>query len=163
MLSRLVHTDFDYTLAWLRAVAAAVMFAHGAQKVLGWFGGNGYDATMSGFTSMGIPAPLAIVAILTEFFGPLALFAGLLSRVAAVGLVIEMIVAVALVHLPFGLFMNWTGMQPGEGFEFHILCIAMLAPIVVRGAGALSLDRLVERWLLAHRPATGELRDAHAH
>jgi putative oxidoreductase len=162
MLTRLVHTDFDYTLTWLRVVAGVVMFAHGAQKVLGWFGGGGYDATLNGFVSMGIPLPLAVAAIVTEFLGSLALVAGLLGRVAALGIAIEMIVAVALVHLPLGFFMNWTGMQAGEGFEYHILLVAMMVPIVVRGAGAVSIDRTVARWLQSHGHA-GELRDAHAH
>lgn len=163
MLDRLVHTELDYALAWLRAVVACVMFAHGAQKVLGWFGGPGYDAALSGFLSMGIPEPLAIAAILTEFLGAIALFAGLLGRIAALGIAIEMIVAVALVHLPYGFFMNWTGMQAGEGFEYHILLVAMAAPIVVRGAGALSLDHLIDRWLHSHYPMEEELRGAHAH
>lgn len=162
MWTRLLRTELDYTLAWLRVVLAIVMFAHGAQKVLGWSGGQGYDATLSGFVTMGIPEPLAIVAIATEFFGAIALAIGLLARVAALGIAIEMIVAVALVHLPYGFFMNWTGAQAGEGFEYHILLIAMAAPIVVRGAGALSVDYLVDRWLARHHPA-GELRGAHAH
>jgi putative oxidoreductase len=138
------------------------MLAHGAQKVLGWFGGPGYDDAFSGFVSMGIPAPFAIAAILTEFLGAIALIAGLLGRVAALCIAIEMIVAVALVHVPFGFFMNWSGMQAGEGFEYHILLVAMVLPIIVRGAGALSLDRMAEHWLQSHRHA-GELRRAHAH
>jgi putative oxidoreductase len=162
MLSRLIQTNVDYTLTWLRAVAGSVMFAHGAQKVLGWFGGPGYDDAFSGFVAMGIPPLFAIAAILTEFAGAIALIAGLLGRVAALFIAIEMIVAVALVHLPFGFFMNWSGMQAGEGFEYHILLVAMVIPIVVRGAGALSVDRSVARWLRSHG-AAGELRGAHAH
>ncbi|RPI55508.1 MAG: DoxX family protein [Acidobacteria bacterium] len=163
MLSRLFRTDLDYTLTWLRIVAGCVMFAHGAQKVLGWYGGDGYDAALSGFLSMGIPEPLAVIAILTEFLGAIALVVGLLGRVAAVGIAIEMVVAVALVHLPHGFFMNWMGAQAGEGFEYHILLIAMAVPIIVRGAGALSADRWLEHWLYAHHLAADELRDAHAH
>jgi putative oxidoreductase len=163
MLDKLVHTGTDYTLTWLRIVVACVMFAHGAQKVLGWFGGGGYDATLTGFMSMGIPEPLAIVAIFMEFFGAIALAIGLLGRVAALGIAIQMIVAVALVHLPYGFFMNWTGAQAGEGFEYHILLVAMALPVVVRGAGALSIDHAVDRWLHGHHPAAGELRGAHVH
>ena len=163
MLDRLVHTEMNYTLAWLRAIVAGVMFAHGAQKVLGWYGGPGYDAALDGFLSMGIPEPLAVVAILTEFFGAIALFAGLLGRVAALAIAIEMIVAVALVHLPYGFFMNWTGMQAGEGFEYHILLVAMAAPIIVRGAGALSVDHLIDGWLHTRHPMADELRGAHVH
>jgi putative oxidoreductase len=162
MLTRLLHTETDFTLAWMRIVAGSVMFAHGAQKMLGWYGGKGYDAALSGFLAMGISEPLAIIAILTEFVGAIALVAGLLGRLAALGIVIEMIVAVAIVHLPHGFFMNWTGAQAGEGFEYHILLIALAAPVIVRGAGALSIDQWLERWLHAHHSA-GQLHDAHAH
>jgi putative oxidoreductase len=162
MLSKLLHTEMDHTLAWLRVVVGSVMFVHGAQKVLGWFQGPGFDGALQGFVSMGIPEALAVTAILTEFLGGVALVIGFLGRVAALGIAIEMIVAVALVHLPHGFFMNWTGTQGGEGFEYHVLLVAMAAPIVVRGAGALSVDRLIDGWLHTHHPA-GELRDAHAH
>jgi putative oxidoreductase len=161
MLDKLFHTPSDYTLTWLRIVAGSVMFAHGAQKVLGWYGGGGYDATLAGFQSMGIPTLLGVLAIATEFFGAIALVVGLLGRLAALGLAIEMLVAVALVHLPHGFFMNWMGMQAGEGFEYHILYIALVAPVIVRGSGALSFDHLLDvRWHL-HHPG-GELRGAHA-
>jgi putative oxidoreductase len=163
MLSKLLHTENDYTLTWLRVAVGAVMLAHGAQKVLGWFGGPGYDAALKGFLSMGIPEPLAVTAIFAESFGAIALILGLLGRVAALGIIVDMMVAVALVHLPHGFFMNWTGAQAGEGFEYHILLIALAAPIVVRGAGALSIDRMIDAWRHTHHPATGKLRDAHAH
>src|SRR5262245_8088328 len=159
----LLHTHADWTLTWLRIVAGFVMLAHGAQKVLGWYGGNGFDASMQGLTSMGIPPPLAVVAIFTEFFGAIALIAGLLGRVAALGIAIEMVVAVLLVHLPYGFFMNWTGAAAGEGFEYHILLIGAAAPVIVRGSGGWSVDAWLERWWKAHHPGFGELRDAHAH
>jgi putative oxidoreductase len=162
MFDKIFHTPFDYTLAWLRVVAGSIMFAHGAQKALGWYGGPGYDATLAGFQSMGIPTPLGILAIATEFFGAIALVAGLLGRIAALGLAIEMIVAVALVHLSHGFFMNWTGMQAGEGFEYHILFIALVIPVIVKGSGALSVDHMLDqRWHLHH--PVGELHGAHAH
>ena len=166
MFHRLLHTDFDRTLTFLRLVLGAVFFAHGAQKMLGWYGGAGFDATMSIFTEgMSIPAPLAFLAIATEFFGSLALILGLLGRVAGVAILVEMIVAVFLVHLPFGFFMNWTGIQAGEGFEYHLLAIAIALPIAVKGAGAWSLDHALDKRL--GRPTVaypeGRWRKAHAH
>ena len=148
MLLRLVQTSDDHALALVRIVLGFVFFAHGAQKVLGWFGGNGFDATMGFFThTMGIPAPLAVLAILAEFLGGIGLVVGLLSRVAALGIGVDMVVAVLLVHAPNGFFMNWYGNQKGEGFEYHLLVIAMAFLVVVRGAGAWSVDRALNAWL----------------
>ena len=96
---------------------------------------------------MGIPAAFAVLAILAEFFGGIGLITGLLGRVAALGVAAEMAVAVALVHIHVGFFMNWTGTQKGEGFEFHLLALAMGAAVVVRGSGAWSVDRLLWRYL----------------
>ena len=146
MFHRLFHTPDDHTLTLLRLGLGAVFFAHGAQKVLGWFGGPGYNASLSYFThTMGIPEVFAVLAILAEFLGGLGLFFGLLSRIAAFALAVEMLVAVYLVHFANGFFMNWNGVQRGEGFEFHILAICMLFTVMVRGAGAWSFDHLIDR------------------
>ena len=146
MLRKLIHTTDDPTLTLLRVALGIVFLAHGAQKVLGWFGGNGWSASMAFFThSMGIPAFFAALAILAEFLGGIGLIAGLLARVAALGIAIEMAVGVALVHGPNGFFMNWSGNKTGEGFEYHILAIARAIVIVTRGAGAFSLDRVLQR------------------
>jgi putative oxidoreductase len=88
-----------------------------------------------------IPAPLAFLAICAEFFGGLGLIVGLLSRIAAFGILCNMVVAVLTVHAANGFFMNWTGQQKGEGFEYHLLAIALLLVVMVKGAGALSVDR----------------------
>ena len=118
-----------------------MFFAHGAQKLLGWFGGYGFTGTMGFFTQqMHIPAPFAFLAICAEFFGGLGLIVGLLSRIAAFGIVCNMLVAVATVHVHNGFFMNWTGQQKGEGFEYHLLALALLLVVLVKGAGALSID-----------------------
>ncbi|MDB6067927.1 MAG: conserved rane protein of unknown function [Pedosphaera sp.] len=128
----------------LRLALGVVMFPHGAQKLLGWFGGYGFSGTMNFFTStMHIPAPLAFLAIMTEFFGALALIAGLFTRVAALAVAIEMLVAVVTTHLANGFFMNWFGNQKGEGFEYHILAIAISLALVISGAGALSADAAI--------------------
>ena len=94
---------------------------------------------------MHIPAPLAFLAIVAEFFGGLGLILGLLTRIAAFGIGINMIVAIVTVHSAFGFFMNWTGAQKGEGIEYHLLVLAMVAFLMIRGAGALSVDRALTR------------------
>ena len=146
MFRKLVHTDHDWVLTVVRLVLGIVFFAHGAQKLLGWFGGAGFSGTMGFFThQMGIPAPLALLAIAAEFFGGLGLIVGLLGRVAAFGIICNMLVAVAMVHAHVGLFMNWYGTQQGEGFEYHLLAIALGLVVVVKGSGAWSCDRLLRR------------------
>jgi putative oxidoreductase len=146
MFRKLFHTRHDYLLTLLRFALGIVFFAHGAQKVLGWFGGPGLASSMQIFThGMRIPAPFAALAIFAEFLGGIGLLLGLLTRIAAFGIAVNMIVAVFLVHLPNGLFMNWVGTQRGEGFEFHILAIALAAILIARGAGAWSLDRVLLR------------------
>jgi len=118
-----------------------VFFAHGAQKALGWFGGYGFSGTMGFFTQqMHIPAVFAFLAICAEFLGGIGLILGVLSRVAAFGIACNMVVAVLLVHGQNGLFMNWTGQQKGEGFEFHVLALAITVVLMARGGGALSVD-----------------------
>lgn len=144
MTHRLLSTSDDWTLAVLRVVLGLAMFAHGTQKMLGWFGGFGFTGTMNFFTTqMGIPALFAFLAIAAEFFGGLGLIIGLLTRIAAFGVAINMIVAVMMVHTQFGFFMNWNGNQKGEGFEYHVLVLAMTVALMVRGAGAWSVDRII--------------------
>jgi putative oxidoreductase len=130
--------------ALVRVTLGAVFFAHGAQKALGWFGGYGFAGTMSFFTeTMHIPALFAFLAIMAEFLGGLGLIFGALTRLAAFGIAATMLVAIATVHLPFGFFMNWSGAQKGEGFEFHLLVLAMTVLLMIKGAGAASIDRLL--------------------
>jgi putative oxidoreductase len=125
-----------------------IFFAHGAQKVLGWWGGPGFSGSMNFFThGLAIPAVFAVLAILAEFLGGIGLVLGLLTRVAAFGIAVNMIVAIFLVHARNGFFMNWSGNQRGEGFEFHLLAIAIAATLMARGAGAWSLDRLLQKFL----------------
>jgi putative oxidoreductase len=144
-MKRLMSTSNDVTLTTLRLVLGVVYFAHGAQKMLGWFGGYGFHGTMGFFTHMGMPAPVAFLVICTEFFGGLGLIVGLLTRIAALGIGIEMIGAIFMVHLPNGFFMNWAGNQKGEGFEYHLLAIAMCAVLLLRGAGAFSVDKALSK------------------
>lgn len=153
MIRSIVSTDDSITTAILRLTVGVVFFAHGAQKMLGWFGGFGFTGTMGFFTGMmHIPAPLAFLAICAEFFGGLGLIFGLLTRIAAFGIATNMVVAIATVHHAFGLFMNWTGTQKGEGFEFHLLVLAITTFLMIRGAGAFSVDRALSTKLASAEP-----------
>jgi len=143
MFHKLVDTANDRTIAIIRVILGIVFFAHGAQKALGLFGGPGFSSTIGSFQQMGIPAWLAVLAIAAEFLGGLGLLVGLLSRIAALGIIVNMVVAILMVHSRVGIFMNWNGNQPGEGFEFHLLAIALGLAIVVKGAGAFSVDRIL--------------------
>lgn len=150
MLKVLFATSSDRTLAattlMLRLVLGLVMLPHGAQKMLGWFGGFGFQGTMDFFTqTMYIPAPLALLAIVAEFFGPLALFVGLLTRPAAAGIAVVMVVAALTSHLGNGFFMNWYGNQAGEGFEFHLLVAGIGLALTISGGGLWSLDARLAR------------------
>jgi putative oxidoreductase len=142
MVRKLCATDNSAATSLLRLVLGIVFFAHGAQKMLGWFGGFGFSGTMAFFTGMlHIPAPLAFLAIAAEFFGGIGLILGFLTRIAAFGIGVNMLVAIMKVHHAFGFFMNWTGSQKGEGFEFHLLALAIVAFLIIRGGGAFSVDR----------------------
>lgn len=144
MIRRLYATDDSLATAILRLTLGAVFFAHGAQKMLGWFGGFGFHGTMGFFTDMmHFPAPLAFFAIAAEFFGGIGLIFGFLTRIAALGTGVNMTVAILTVHRAIGFFMNWTGTQKGEGFEFHLLVLAIVSYLMIRGAGAFSMDLLL--------------------
>jgi putative oxidoreductase len=154
MKKYLFNTPNDGVLTVLRLTLGSLFFAHGAQKMLGWFGGYGFDATMNAFTTqMGIPAVFAFLAIAAEFFGGLGLIFGALTRVAALGIASVMAVAATMVHAQFGLFMNWAGTQKGEGFEYHLLALAISMALMIRGAGAFSVDR----WLATRTAVAGDL------
>ena len=142
MLQKLLKTDNNMGSTLIRLALGGVMFAHGAQKMLGWFGGGGFSGTM-GFLQNGmhVPAVLAFLAIAAEFFGSLGLIAGFLTRVAAFGITVNMLVAIFLVHTANGFFMNWNGNQKGEGFEYHILVLGITFALMLKGGGALSVDR----------------------
>lgn len=143
-MKALFQTDDGWTGLILRLTLGLVMFPHGAQKLLGWFGGFGFDGTMGFFTQkMGLPWLIALLIIIGESFGSVALLAGFLTRFTAASLAVIMLGAIALVHLPNGFFMNWFGQQQGEGYEYHLLVIGIAAALLVTGGGKLSVDRTV--------------------
>ena len=136
MFHRIANTSNDYAITILRLVLGCVFFAHGAQKMLGWFGGYGFSGTMGFFThQMGIPAPFAFLAIAAEFFGGLGLIVGFLSRFSAASLIVIMLGAIGLVHGQHGFFL---GRSPTDtlataGFEYNLALIGLLAPILLAG------------------------------
>jgi putative oxidoreductase len=144
MLWSLFSTDPDWTLTAIRVILGVIFFAHGAQKMLGWFGGAGLKETLRTMHEyLRLPVPLAFLAVTSEFLGGAGLILGLLSRMAAIGVCVTMVSAIVMVHGRYGLFMNWLGDRKGHGIEYHLLAIALAIAIVVRGAGAASLDRLL--------------------
>jgi putative oxidoreductase len=145
-LSRLVSTRPDSAATVARVTLAIVMLPHTLQHTGGWLGGFGFTKTMGYFGSLGIPAPFGFAAIAAEVLGPLSLLVGIGGRAAAAAIAAVMAVAALTVHAPNGFFMNWLGSQHGEGYEYHLLAIALAAVVMIRGSGSLSIDgKLTER------------------
>jgi putative oxidoreductase len=141
MWKKLINTDNDVATLVIRVLLGVVFFPHGMQKLFGWFGGYGFTGTMGFFTGqLHVPALFAFLAIMAEGLGSLGLITGLFTRVAAFGVAVNMAVAVYMLHWQHGFFMNWFGQQKGEGFEYHLLVIAMAVALMIKGGGALSID-----------------------
>ena len=151
-------TDESTASLILRVALGGVIFAHGAQKLLGWFGGNGFEGTMGYFTNvMHLPWIVAFMVIIGESLGSLGLIAGFLTRFTAASFIVIMAGAITTAHLPYGFFMNWFGRQQGEGFEFHLLVIAMSLSLLITGAGKWSVDG----WLGRRLASRGQRPIAH--
>ena len=155
MWRKIIRTDDDKVLTLLRVALAIMVFPHGAQKLLGWFGGFGFSGTMGFLTQqMHIPAALALLVFAAEFFGALGVFFGDATAdildvsplvgfigIAAFGIAVDLTVVAVMAHLPNGFFLNYSGQQKGEGVEFLIVPVAAAIAIVIRGSGAWSIDR----------------------
>ena len=140
-MKALFQTDDAWSSFLLRITLGCVMFPHGAQKLLGWYGGGGFSGTMGFFTEqMGMPALIAFLIIIGESFGSVGLLVGFLTRFTAASLGIIMVGAIGLVHLPNGFFMNWFGQQAGEGYEYHLLVIGICLALLITGGGKWSVD-----------------------
>ena len=143
-MKMLFQTDDRWSGLILRVTLGGVMFPHGAQKLFGWFGGFGFSGTMGFFTEkMGLPWIIAFLVIIGESLGALGLIVGFLTRVSAFGIGCIMVGAIALVHWPYGFFMNWFGKQAGEGFEYHLLALGISLALMMTGAGKWSLDKVI--------------------
>ncbi len=143
-MKALFQTDDAWSSFLLRITLGCVMFPHGAQKLLGWYGGGGFSGTMGFFTEqMGMPALIAFLIIIGESFGSVGLLVGFLTRFTAASLGIIMVGAMGLVHLPNGFFMNWFGQQAGEGYEYHLLVIGICLALMITGGGKWSVDSAI--------------------
>ncbi|RHX90780.1 DoxX family protein [Leptospira stimsonii] len=142
MIEKFFQTESSWILTFVRIALGLVMLPHGLQKLFGWFGGFGLSATMGFFQSQGIPSVIAFLVILAESFGALGLILGFATKLSAFGIALTMIGAAIFVR-DNGFFMNWFNTQAGEGFEYHILAIAMAFALLIGGGGALSLDALI--------------------
>jgi len=138
------QTDDSWTGLILRLTLGIVMFPHGAQKVLGWYGGFGFDGTMGFFTqTLGLPWIIAFLVVIGEFFGSLGLLVGFLTRFSAASIGVIMLGAITMVHLRNGFFMNWFGKQAGEGYEYHLLVLGISIALTIIGAGRWSVDQQI--------------------
>ncbi len=146
MLRSLFKTDYDISSLILRLTLGIVVFPHGAQKVLGWYGGSGIEKTIDLFTTQLHFHPVVpIIVMLTEFVGAIFLIMGLFTRISALAIGVSMAVCAYMNHLQHGFFMNWFGNQKGEGFEYHILIMGIALVLLINGGGALSSDRFIAK------------------
>jgi putative oxidoreductase len=144
-VKRFLATNASGVLLFQRVLLGLVMFPHGMQKLLGWWGGAGWEGTLGFFAASGIPYPAGVLVILGESLGSLGLIAGFLTRLCAFGIVATQVGEVLMVHAAYGFFMNWTGMQKGEGMEFGLLALGLAIPLMVWGGGRWSVDRALSR------------------
>jgi putative oxidoreductase len=141
MANAFIRTRDDYAALLMRLFLGIVFFAHGSQKVLGWFGGYGASATIQGFAKMGLPPVITVLVMAAELGGSILLIIGFLTRLAAIGIGCVMVAAILMVHVKVGFFMNWAGAQKGEGIEYHLLAIGLCVALLIIGGGAFSVDR----------------------
>ncbi len=140
------QTDESINNLIICVMLGVVIFPHGAQKLLGWFGGYGLEGTLGFFTNqLGVPMIVALLVILGESLGALGLITGFLTRFCAAGILIIMTGAIVMSHAANGFFMNWSGKQGGEGFEYHLLAIALCIPLLISGGGLFSADGFITK------------------
>jgi len=148
MFTSIFKTSEDLSQTIIRTVLGLVIFPHGAQKLLGWFGGYGFEGTMGYFTgTVGLPWIIAFTVIVIEFFGSLMLIAGILTRMNALAVFILFIGIIFTAHIEFGFFMDWYGNKAGEGFEYHLLVLGMAGSLIYSGGGKYALDRYLLHYL----------------
>ena len=147
MLEKWFAGRHDWAPVPLRLSLGVIFFAHGAQKVLVWFGGYGWSGTMQFFTqTLHIPAPVAVLVFLAEFLGGIALLVGGFTRWVALLLAGEMFVAALLIHLRNGFFLNWTNApNAGHGIEYNVVLVGATLALVITGGGKFSLDNALKK------------------
>ena len=146
-MKRIIATNPNNWAALVARLALGIaIFPHGAQKVLGWFGGSGISATMDFLTAtMGLPFIIAVLVILIEFLGSIFLILGFLTRITAFSFICHFIGVVLISHFQYHFFMNWGGRQPIEGLEYFILLFGLVISLLITGGGKASIDALLER------------------
>ncbi len=145
-MKKIFQTDENNTATILRIVLGLILFPHGAQKMLGWFGGYGFNGTMAFLTdTAGLPSIIAFLVIAIEFFGAIALIFGFATRIVAIGIISLFAGIIFTSHLSNGFFMNWSGNLKGEGFEYHLLVIGIAVALLVSGAGRWSIDHALQK------------------
>ncbi len=145
----IVATTPNWAATGLRVALGSVLFAHGAQSLPGWFGGLGFTSTMQYLTAVeGLPWLISLLVISLQFFGSLLLLIGLGTRLMAIATFCLFVGMIVTSHLDHGFFMNWSGTQRGEGFEYHLLVLGMCVALAVLGGGAFSVDRQLEKFIL---------------
>jgi putative oxidoreductase len=154
-MNKLLYTNANNWPALVARLALGItIFPHGAQKLLGAFGGYGFSGTMGFLTGQaGLPYVLALLVILIEFFGSLFLIFGFLTRFAALGFAGLFLGIVFKVHLANGFFMNWGGSQKGEGIEFFILLFGLVIISLILGGGKASVDAAIVNRKTEGKPA----------
>lgn len=146
-MKRLFQTNNDYTGLFLRLTIAFVLFPHGAQKLLGWFGGYGFAGSMQFFTdTKGLPWIIGFLIIVIEFFGSLLLLLGVGSRILGASVAVLSVGIIFTSHLQYGFFMNWFGNQKGEGYEYFLLLMGLSIALLINGSGKLSIDKLISKY-----------------
>jgi putative oxidoreductase len=144
-MNRLLATNpNNWTALIVRLTLGIVIFPHGAQKLLGWFGGYGFEGSMGFLTgAVHLPWILALLVILIEFFGALFLVLGFATRLAAFGMLVNFIGIIYTSHLKNGFFMNWSNTAGvAQGYEYHLLVIGMSLALLIAGGGKASIDAL---------------------
>ena len=145
-MKKIFQTNESNASTIIRIVLGLILLPHGAQKMLGWFGGYGFNGTMGFLTgTAGLPWIMAFLVIAIEFFGAIALIVGFATRIVAVGIISLFTGIIATSHFQNGFFMNWYGNLKGEGYEFHLLIIGMAIALLVSGAGKWSVDYALQK------------------
>ena len=144
MKKSIFKTNNNWTGLVIRLTIGLILFPHGAQKLLGLFGGYGFSGTMNFLTNtVQLPWIIAFMVIVIEFFGSLSMIVGFASRIWSILIIILMLGTISTVHLQNGFFMNWAGNQKGEGFEYHLLMIGLAIAAIIDGSGKYSVDNKI--------------------
>lgn len=144
MKNKIFNTTNDWTGLVTRLSIGLILFPHGAQQMLGIFGGYGFTGTMGFLTgTLHLPWLIAFMVITIEFFGSISLVTGFASRLWSIAIIVIFIGTIFTAHIGNGFFMNWYGTQKGEGFEYALLVIGLSIATLINGSGKYSIDNII--------------------